>query len=568
MSVVPFPGTPAAPLNDDLQSDLLMDCQNLANECQGLLRSLETYAFPNTGLFIPEQYEQFFRNRKVPEYLDWLRQLANKVHGLKGVLGFLIPEGKRLCHHAEEIIKPLAQAQFVLDDQLHGLLTRFIYEIGGMLETYARQPGKALDLGDWDERIERARAEAAAFVEQSAGRVLAFFTARARDDGAIRRRDHIVQVSVSRDGYEDLAAHVHELYGVVAALGQGATLQRASRLYNRFLDQHQRIKKLPLDVTRYERLVPSLAEKYGLRARFVHLDAGVRADHEFWSAVHEIANHILKNAIVHGIEPPIERLRQDKDEVGSIALELSEDLLGVEVVMADDGRGIDPERIGHKAVEAGIVTAERLAAMSSDEVLGLVFEQGVSTKEDVDDNAGRGIGMGAVREAMRRHQGSYAIESEPGRGTRWAFRFPKTNVSLPCFVTRIGTYPLVVPEAHIRFFAAYESRHVTHLQGRPVYQLGELLVPLVDYGTLFAADIQPDATRPRQLMVVQDGPAPFGLVINEVVDKGILPVHPLGEEVGSRALFIGATLHDARPAMILAVRALGTGLEDAPPALA
>jgi two-component system, chemotaxis family, sensor kinase CheA len=557
VSVLQFPGKPAqSALNEDLQSDLLVDCQNLANECQELVRLLQPFAFPNTGLFILEQYEVFLRNRKVQDYVEWVHALANKVHGLKGVLGFLMPEAKQLCHLAEEVIKPLAQSQLVLDDRLHDLVTRFIYEIQAMLEAYARNPGQSFDLGDWAGRIETARVDALAFVEHGAERVAALLASRSQDDGALRRRDHVAHLSVSRDGYEELVDHVHQLYGELARLQGGQALQRASRLYNGFLDQHQRIKKLPLDVSRYERLVPSLAERYGLRARFVHLDDGVRADLEFWAVIHEIANHILKNAIIHGIEPPLERIRADKPELGAITLELRQDLLNIEVVVADDGRGLDAERIGRKALEQGLVTPERLALMERDAVLALVFEQGVSTMEKVDDNAGRGIGLSAVREAMGRYAGSCRIDSQPGRGTAWVFRFPKTNESLPSLVMRIGDYPLVVPEAHVQFFASFDAAHVLSIRGRPVYQLDELLVPLVDSEALFAAQIRPDTDRPRFLMVVQDGGAPCGLVINEVVDKGLLPVHPLSDEMSGSSLFIGATLHDARPVMILAVRAL------------
>ena len=87
------------------------------------------------------------------------------------------------------------------------------------------------------------------------------------------------------------------------------------------------------------------------------------------------------------------------------------------------------------------------------------------------------------------------------------------------------------------------------------------LMSLVDYQALFSAEIRPDPQRPQRLMVVQDGGPPRGLVINDVLDKGLLPVHPLAGTLAANPLFIGATVHEARPVLILAVAALAPGGE-------
>ncbi len=558
-NVVSFPSTePGKPagLQDDLQDDLLVDCQNLADECQELVRSLQPFAFPNTGLLIVEHYAAFLKGRRVADYRDWTQQLANKVHGLKGVLGFLIPEGKKLCHHAEEIIKPLAQAQLLLDDRLHDVLTRFIYQVQGMLEAHQKQPGTPTDLAPWIARFEAALAEARVFMEGEEEAVAKLLADRARDDGEVRARRRLEHLSVSREGYEALVEEVNRLYGVIAAAQLPETVAKASRIYNDFLDAHQRIKKLPLDVSRYERLVPSLAEKYDLRARFVFLDTGVLAEHEFWSAIHEMLNHLLKNAIIHGIEAPVHRVKAGKDETGSITIALEEDLLHIVLTVRDDGRGIDPQRVAAKALENGAVTAERLERMPTGEVLALIFEQGVSTQEAVDDNAGRGIGMGAVREAMTRYDGAVAIDSQPGQGTEMRFRFPKINVSLPCFVVRVGDYPLALPEAQVAFFAGFDPARVESVHGRPVYRHGDALLPLLYTRQLFEADITASEARTRRLLVVESGALRHALVINEVVDKGMLPLFALGEDYGSRKLFIGSTLHETQPLMVLDVTRL------------
>jgi len=218
--------------------------------------------------------------------------------------------------------------------------------------------------------------------------------------GEIRQRKKEEYLSVSFEGYETLSEKVKELFYTLSMSLNDEESLLANTLYNEFLNTHQQIKKVPLNLSRYERLIPKLAKDYGKEADFYFEDHHVRADLEFWNGIHEILNHVLKNAVIHGVETPDQRAEKKKDASGRILVELQEDALHIRLNVSDDGRGIDTKKLAEKAVKEGFLDAGQPEHMTEDELLQLLFLQGVSTVESLDDNAGRGVGMNAVQEAI------------------------------------------------------------------------------------------------------------------------------------------------------------------------
>jgi len=297
----------AVVIDSEMQESILTDARNLSAETLSLVKSLETYAFPDDSPFSLETYGEFLLNRNLQLYAENLRLLGNKIHGLKGSCGFLRQEAKQLCHRMEEITRPLAELKLVLTQTLSALLKQFVFKIEELLELFQDNPQAEMPVEDWLQKIDDTLERSRAYLAEKAGLVTGFIRERMTDNGEIRQRKKEEYLSVSLEGYEVLADQVKELYYTLSLALDQEKLVQAGTLYNQFLNTHQQIKKIPLNLSRYERLIPKMAKDYDKEADFLFRDHQVKADREFWNLIHEMLNHRLKNAVIHGIEPPEQR---------------------------------------------------------------------------------------------------------------------------------------------------------------------------------------------------------------------------------------------------------------------
>jgi len=547
----------AVVLDDDMKQSILKDAQNLSAETLNLIKSLEGYAFPAEGAFNLDEYNEFLFNRNLQIVYDDLRLLGNKIHGLKGSCGFLMPGAKQLCHKMEEITRPLAEQKLVLTKELTFLLKQFIFKIQDMLEVFQDNSDPDILIDDWEDRIDQALGQAQSYIK---GRLKAFteyIVERCEDKGEIRKRRVEEYLSVSLNGYEELAEQVKDLfYSLSESLPDEESIQ-AGNLYNQFLKTHQEIKKVPLDLSRYERLIPNLAKEYEKEADFIFQDHKVKADREFWAVIHEILNHMLKNAVIHGLELTDERQAREKETTGQVSVKLKESALFIHLTVADDGRGIDIDRVTEKALENDVMTRDQLKGMNKEEILDLLFIQGVSTADSVDDNAGRGVGMNAVQEAMNQLQGSCRIETEPGKGTSWHFTFAKANVSLPCVIVTIGDICFAIPEDYVETFLNYRENRAFTIEQKSAYQYDGKAVPMIETEEIFEIDTDTKLNGKHQNMMILKTPqGKRALIINEILHHAVLPILPLPRIYRDVPIYLGITMFKNEPVQVVNVETL------------
>ncbi|MBU2509844.1 response regulator [bacterium] len=538
----------------DTQNSIVKDAGNLAAEILVLIKALETFAYPDDNdLFNLEAYTQFVHNRNLQVYSENLRLMGNKIHGLKGNCGFLIPEAKQLCHKMEDLVRPVSELKLVLTRSITKQLKGFVFKIEDMLEQFQQGNLMEFDIADWLENIDTVLADSLFFIGNKAHEFSQFVAQRNTDKGDVRKNRGDEYLSVTLDGYESLAEKVKDLYFMFSsALGEEQRVQ-AGNLFNQFLSTHQQIKKVPLNLTRYERLVPKLAKDYDKEADFQLNDHQVKADREFWDAVHEILNHMIKNAVIHGLETPEERKKQGKEPVGKIVVDLKEDAIHIRLSISDDGRGINTQKIADKAVERGIVTRDQLSAMSEKEILDMLFVQGVSTADSLDDNAGRGVGMNAVIEAIHQFQGEYEIDNRPGEGCSWNLSFMKNNVSLACIIVAIGDFSLAIPEDFIETFLDFNEQKVLTIKQSPAYPYNGKPVPLIDSETLFNSRITGAGKKQRSLVILNDKKEQRGIVISQILHHAIQPILPLPKIFRDIPIYQGITFFKNQPVQVVNV---------------
>jgi len=198
----------------------------------------------------------------------------------------------------------------------------------------------------------------------------------------------------------------------------------SSNLQNTVMDM--RLIPLSSVVDTFPRLVRDLARDQDKQVDFEIDGRDIELDRTILTEIRDPLVHILRNAVDHGIEPPAEREAAGKDPTGTIELTATRERDHVNIVVEDDGAGIDADDLREKAVEEGVKTPEEVEAMDDAEARELIFHPGFSTNEEVTDVSGRGVGMDVVRTTVKQLDGTVSLDSAPGEGSTFEIRLPVT----------------------------------------------------------------------------------------------------------------------------------------------
>ncbi len=227
---------------------------------------------------------------------------------------------------------------------------------------------------------------------------------------------------------DDLMAHVASILEVLQRLGE---IHAAADLSATQFVPGPVVPHAPADLGAVlDNLAHRIAGDHGKKVA-VTAQGLDRVPGHYRRAVRDLAVQLLRNAVVHGIEPPTERRERGKDEAGHIDIRFSSEQDGFRLTVDDDGAGILAERVRAAAIRTGLVTEAEAGALDARAVLGLVFRPGFSTRDHADRDAGRGVGLDAVRQAVQTLGGRVGLATTPGRGTRF-------RVTLPAEVGRQG----------------------------------------------------------------------------------------------------------------------------------
>ncbi|NKY09753.1 chemotaxis protein CheA, partial [Cellulomonas hominis] len=282
-------------------------------------------------------------------------------------------------------------------------------------------------------------------------------------------------------------------------------------------------------------------------------------DRSLLEAVKDPLTHLVRNAVDHGIEASEDRVAAGKAPKGVLSLRAYHASGQVVVEVADDGRGIDPEKIGAKAVQKGLRTTDQVAAMSAGDLLQLLFLPGFSTAEAVTNVSGRGVGMDVVRTKIESIGGAVDVESTVGRGTTWRLRIPLTLAIMPALTVECSGDLYAIPQVNLLELVALDSQRsesgIEHVHEAAVYRLRGELLPLVSLSSV----LEVGGERPDNavIAVVQSDHQRFGLLVDRVLNTEEIVVKPLSARLKAVGAYAGATvLGDGHVALILDVQAI------------
>ncbi len=281
-------------------------------------------------------------------------------------------------------------------------------------------------------------------------------------------------------------------------------------------------------------------------------------DRSLLEAVKDPLTHLVRNAVDHGIESADDRVAAGKPGKGELALRAYHASGQVVVEVADDGRGIDPEKIGAKAVQRGLRTQAQVDAMSPSDLLQLLFLPGFSTAEAVTNVSGRGVGMDVVRTKIEAIGGAVEVDSVVGRGTTWRLRIPLTLAIMPALTVESAGDLYAIPQVNLLELVALDSQRsesgIEHIHEAPVYRLRGELLPLVSLSSVL--EVKADSSA-QVIAVVQSDHQRFGLLVDRVLNTEEIVVKPLSARLKAIGAYAGATvLGDGHVALILDVQAI------------
>jgi len=338
-------------------------------------------------------------------------------------------------------------------------------------------------------------------------------------------------------------------------LGDTALMESASmlsRLVEEIREVALRLRMVQIGETfaRFQRVVRDMARDLDKEAKLIVTGADTELDKTMVERLADPLTHLIRNSLDHGIEAPSERSSLGKPLYGQIYLNAYHDSGSIVIEVADDGRGINTDRVLAKAMQAGLVAHD--AKLTRQEILQLIFSPGLSTAEQVTDLSGRGVGMDVVRRVVDGLRGTIEVESILGSGTVIRMRLPLTLAIIDGFLVGINRAFYVAPLDMV-----VECLDLNDAQGSRGYLnlRGEVL-PLLWLNRIFAVGA-PEINARQSVVVVQSAGRKAGLVVDQLLGEFQTVIKPLGEVFRRLSGISGATiLGSGEVALILDIPAL------------
>jgi two-component system sensor histidine kinase and response regulator WspE len=331
---------------------------------------------------------------------------------------------------------------------------------------------------------------------------------------------------------------------------------RSSNLAHRLYDAALACRMRPFAVGMrvFPRMVRDLGRKLGKQVRLEVIGEATQVDREILEKLDAPLGHLLRNAIDHGIETPEERRAASKPDEGLIRLEARHSAGLLLILISDDGRGIDLDRLRSAVVARRLTSAEVAERLSEAELLEFLFLPGFSTKEAVTEISGRGVGLDVVQNMIRQVRGNVRVTTQYGKGSRFQLQLPLTLSVVRTLLVEVGGEPYAVPLAHIVRTVKLPRQQIALLEGRQHFINDGRSIGLVSAQQVLGG--APAAAHGDELAVVIIGDATntYGLITDRFLGERELVVQPLDPRLGKvKDIAAGALMENGAPVLIVDV---------------
>ena len=367
-------------------------------------------------------------------------------------------------------------------------------------------------------------------------------------------RNQLVQ-AVSIDDFENIKSSSHHINMVTSQLQEAVMKTRMQPIGKTF--------------SKFNRIVRDLSTDLGKNVELIIEGDSVEIDKNIIESINDPLTHIVRNSMDHGLETPEERKSAGKDPQGRLEIRAFQETGKVIIEINDDGRGIDPKRVGRKALEKGLISESDLNNMGEKELINLIFKPGFSTNDQVTEISGRGVGMDVVLTNLNDVGGVVDINSKVGQGTNLRISLPLTLAIMPSLLVSYSETVYAIPQVNlvqiVRIPVAQINKQLQHIGDSLVIRFLDRLIPVVraeDFLENEPAKVPFEEenfgfSRPLHVVVVAAGEFQYGIIVDQTLESPEIVVKPLGRNLKSLQVYSGATiLGDGTIAPILDIQGI------------
>jgi len=311
----------------------------------------------------------------------------------------------------------------------------------------------------------------------------------------------------------------------------------------------------------WPRMVRDLGRSLGKKAQLKITGETTQVDRDILQKLDAPLGHLLRNAVDHGIESPDERRAAGKPEEGVVHLEARHNSGMLQVLVSDDGRGVDLESLRATVLRRGLTNAETAAQLSEAELLRFLFLPGFTMKEAVTEISGRGVGLDVVHEMVKQVRGTVRVSSELAKGTCFQMQLPLTLSVLRTMLVNIGGEPYAFPLAQLERTLKIPRDRIELLEGRQYFHLDGRQIGLAAAVQILEVD-EPELSGDICVIVVRRDDNLYGLVVDGFLGERELVVQPLDARLGKvKNIIAGALTENGLPVLIVDVEDMILTLE-------
>jgi two-component system chemotaxis sensor kinase CheA len=311
---------------------------------------------------------------------------------------------------------------------------------------------------------------------------------------------------------------------------------------------------------RFPRVVRDLARSLNKEVDLEMIGEDTDLDKNLVEALADPLIHLVRNAVDHGVEGPAEREQAGKPRKGKVILSADQEGDHILLSIEDDGKGMDADVLRRKAVEKGMMDAEAAARLDEKECYNLIFAPGFSTKTEISDVSGRGVGMDVVKTRIAQMNGMVEIDSKLGRGSKIVIKLPLTLAIMPTLMVILGTQPFALPLASVVEIFNLDLKRTNVVDGQQTIRVRERALPLFHLRKWLVRGQYGDpdySDGSGHVVVVNVGSIQVGLVVDHLIGQEEVVIKPLGSMLQGLEGMAGATITgDGKIALILDVPGL------------
>lgn len=292
---------------------------------------------------------------------------------------------------------------------------------------------------------------------------------------------------------------------------------------------------------KFPRVVRDLSRKIEKEVELIISGEETELDKSVIEELGDPLTHIVRNSIDHGLETPEEREALGKPRKGRIWLTASQEGSFIIISIKDDGRGINLEAVKKKALEKGIVTAEKLKTLTNSEIINFIFAPGFSTAKVVTDVSGRGVGMDVVRTNIKKINGSIDVKSVPGQGTEMILKLPLTLAIIQSLLVTVGQERFAIPLAVVVETLKINKSEIKTIERQEVLKLRNEVLSLLRMADFYKVETSKELENPY-IVIVKAAERKLGLIVDTLLGQEEIVIKPLGELLKDTKGISGATI--------------------------